>query len=60
MSLTDRIEAALSAADKVADLASSLNEGIENVEMSKAIRAYIKSARGLDLRKFVERRDPAA
>lgn len=48
-----RIEAALSAADHLADSALSLNEGIENKPVRDAVRAYVKAARGLDLRPFI-------
>lgn len=55
--LAARIEAALDAADTMADLALTLNEGIESPELAAAIRAYVKAARGLDLREFTDKQD---
>lgn len=51
--LVHRIEQALSCADKLADIALDLNEGMENAALRQAIRAYVKAARGLDLRSIL-------
>jgi hypothetical protein len=51
--LVPRIEAALYAADRLAELALNLNDGIESKPLRAAIRAYVKAARGLDLRPFI-------
>lgn len=51
--LIERLEAALSAADELADRARELNDGPNSKEVAKAIKAYRKAASGLDLRKFI-------
>lgn len=51
--LVPRIENALQAADRMADLALTLNEGIESKPLRAAVRVYVKAARGLDLRPFI-------
>lgn len=52
MDLRSRIEAALSAADELADAARELNDGPDSEHVRKAIKKYTDAARGLDLRQI--------
>lgn len=55
MNLIERLEAALCAADDLADAARELNDGPDSVSVKAAIKAYRDAVRGLDLRQLIER-----